>query len=87
MTFFSPEQERGYFHRQTRVLPGSKKNNGLENTSDNGVVEGIGIMGIHIGPTNTVVATNRGIFKTVDNGLNWDLKQQDYKFSVQRIDR
>ena len=70
----------GLFSSTDQGVTWAKRNNGLENTSDDAVVEGIGIKGIHINPTNTVVATNRGIFKTTNNGLSWGLKLETANF-------
>ena len=61
----------GIFSSTDQGVTWNKRNDGLELSS----IEGVVIAGIHTNPTNTVIATSNGIFKTLNNGLSWELKQ------------
>ena len=66
----------GIFSSTDQGVTWNKRNNGLADNSGAGFMEGVVIAGIHINPSNTIIATSNGIFKTLDNGLTWDLKHE-----------
>lgn len=65
----------GIFSSSDQGETWTKRNDGLADNSASGFIEGVVIAGIHANPTNTVIATSNGIFKTLDDGVSWDLKQ------------
>ena len=61
----------GLFSSTDQGVTWYKRNNGLSNNPS----ESVAIQGIHFNPTSIVIATGKGIFKTLDEGLTWNLIQ------------